>query len=238
MKHAWTPDLTNIAHLLEDLEARQPKPQALKTLHWLLTRAAAAKVMWNELCAERKDGVTLYELAKLVAATETGGVSPESQPVVVWLLEQVPETQEKWQQLRQLCEDMAVDHSDPPRPLSALQRSRDLDRLLALNIWNDPAELLDPRRECGYQYDELLALVDARLAREPEGAGRDRLMITRTRIARYTELDRHMKTLDEKFKQLQQWRESEGRGLTAEQLEDAAAMLRMGERGTAVSGAM
>ena len=233
MGEPWSPDLNNIAHALEDLESDQPKPLALKTLRWLVEHSEAAQAMWAELTAARAEGVTLFELAKLVVAAENGGASPESQPVVVWLLEQVPFMQEHWQTLRQLCEDMAVDPHEPRRPLSALQRSRDLDRLLALDFWSDPAELLDPRGVYGYLYEELLALLEARIHRAESGPQRDQLLTARIRIARYAEMDRKLKNLDEKFRQLQRWRENEGQGLTAEQLEDAAALLRMAERGTA-----
>lgn len=54
-------------------------------------------------------------------------------------------------------------------------------------------------------------------------------MVVRTRIARYADLDRHLKTLDEKLEQLQKWQQSDGKGMTSAELERAAAVLRLAE---------
>ena len=51
------------------------------------------------------------------------------------------------------------------------------------------------------------------------------------RIARYGDLDRHLKTLDEKLEQLEQWKERQGQGMTSAELERAAAALRLAEEG-------
>lgn len=235
METTWKPSLEDIAHTLEKLDFCEPKPAALKTLHWLLEKGSAARGMWEELTKMRPEGVSLYELAKLVAVLETGGAAPESQPVMVWLLNQAPEAQEQWQQLRQLCEDMIVDPTVSQHPLSALQRYRDLERLLALDYWRDPSDLLDPGRDRGYHYEELLALTDAQLMREKEGSRRERLIMIRSRIALYTEKNRNIETLDEKLERLQLWRQQEGKGLTAAELEEAASLLRLAESADAPS---
>lgn len=57
----------------------------------------------------------------------------------------------------------------------------------------------------------------------------------RSRIALYTEKNRNIETLDEKLERLQLWRQQEGKGLTAAELEEAASLLRLAESADAPS---
>ncbi|MEE8525665.1 MAG: hypothetical protein V3T72_17140 [Thermoanaerobaculia bacterium] len=123
---------------------------------------------------DREPLLSLMDLAKIVCE---GDVEGELQERLTKVLRTDPRFTEQFEELDTMAAEAGAEDL-----WEGLDLHRDFDRLLAVPVWEDPAEVLNPERDRFYQisYRKLLAVAEARLARAEDPAPirdlRDRLL--------------------------------------------------------------
>jgi hypothetical protein len=124
--------------------------------------------------SDREPPLSLEDLARIVCE---GDVEGGLQERLTHLLRTDPRFVEHFEELETMAAEAGAEDL-----WDGYDRHQEFDRLLAVPVWDDPAEVLNPRGELFYQvnYRKLLAIAEARLARAEDPAPirdvRDRLL--------------------------------------------------------------
>jgi hypothetical protein len=174
-----------VAQILESmLLSEQPYVESLPTLLWMLEASPQTRDMLEQLTRPRENAPTLMDLAKLILAIS--GEDLRDYPTALWLVRQSEEGRQAYEELRRLGEDVG-DVVDGERwPVTALQRHREVDLLLACeDDWDDPADVLDPTRDhvSHEAYRQWLSICVARRSRGEGDAERLRVVTDKLRKA-------------------------------------------------------
>ncbi len=217
------PTLTDIANVLEAPSSTEPYRHALPTVRWLIKQSPKAQALYDELHKDTMDRPSPMELAKLLCAIESGAQFPESQHTVRWLIGQAEAAQGVYAELERMASDAAADLEWPYR---VLKWHWQVDRLLVVDDWADPAEIIDITGDAGVDYEELFKICTVRLAR---GEGdRSRLEDVVRKLERCVAVDRGLPHLVERAWQLRELLKDLGDPQSAaDELEKMAAALRL-----------
>ncbi len=224
MDDQQAPTLMDIAKLVSTPVNHEHYPELRPTLMWLIRSSPKAQAVYDELTHDTRDRPTLLELAKLLCVVETGAKYPECRHTVLWLIKQNEAAKEVLTELEHLATDAG---DDLDGAMWVLRAHQDTDRLLAVEDWDDdPADVVDPTRSRGRNYEPCFNICTARLAR---GEGdRSRLETVIKKLERYLELDRYLPRLSDRIKNLKDLvADSEDPLKAAETLEGMAAALRV-----------
>ena len=115
--------------------------------------------------------LTLEELVQIVCG---GNIDGELQEKVAKIIRADPEFAEQFADLEAMAAAAGADDL-----WDGLERHQDVDRLLAAETWQDPAEVLNPEGSDLYEvsYRKLLAVADARIAAADPSQGQDPSLI-------------------------------------------------------------
>jgi hypothetical protein len=125
--------------------------------------------------------LSLGDLAQIVCE---GNVEGELQDRVASVIRSDPRFAKQFEELETMASEIGAEDL-----WDGLERNQEFDRLLAAESWEDPAQILNPDGGDLYEvsYRKLLAVADARLARDEEPAPilavKDRLLRAEEKLA-------------------------------------------------------
>ncbi len=218
------PTLTDLADVLEAPSSTEPyRRHALPTVRWLIKQSPEAQALYDELHKDTGDRPSPMELAKLLCAIEAGAQFPEAQHTVRWLISQAEAAQGAYAELERMATDADDDLEWPSRVLTW---HRQVDRLLEVDGWDDPAEIIDPTGDAGVNYAPLFKICTVRLAR---GEGdRRRLEAAVGKLERWVKVKRGLPLLIERARKVRhQLKDLGDPQSAADEMEKMAAALRL-----------
>ena len=116
---------------------------------------------------ELPEFVSLENVTDLIHAASDTYETLDDGRLALWLLEQFPATAELVTKLRQLAMDAGVSE-DSWWANQGLSYNEKFDSLLNATRWKSPLEVLEPDFDEIYDYEPLLNILEARLARASE----------------------------------------------------------------------
>jgi hypothetical protein len=184
------PSQLDLAKVLESSTQSHPRPEALPTLLWLIRQSPSATALYEELHRDSGDQPTLMDLAKLLGSFSEGP-HPECRHTALWLVRQCEAGREAITDLEQLARDAGVLPFEGSRSLvDVLQRHLEVDQLLGAPDWDDPMDVVDPRRERFLPfYGECISILSARLGRSRQAGVSQRLRDVLAKVRRCVERD-------------------------------------------------
>lgn len=107
---------------------------------------------------------TMVELAEFLHCAAGHGHFDNVENVALWLIEQSDEAMDMYHTLKSMARDAGLEEHVAWLHQAACSHD-EFERLLAVEGWKDPAEIIDPSRSGAFRCEYLLSICEARLAR-------------------------------------------------------------------------